>query len=508
MKRTIHAVAVASVLGLTAAVPRGETARAQPTPVTSAAPVVDWSEEARRAIVPPGPGGILGAENYGNKFPGEAAVYMGIVHAAMYDAAVAIVGGYRPYAAALSAPNASPHAAVATAAHHVLVGLQPGLGLTPAQQALLDARYAAYLAQVPDGPAKVSGVAVGEQVAATVLRLRANDGREANPQPGDLDPPPPGPGVWDPGTSPAVGLRMPGIRPLVLESGSQFRPDGPNRLSSADYAEDFKDVAEFGRFDSEARRPEQTTAALFWTDHDLRQWNDAVLRLATARGLGLVETARMLAMVHVAGADAMIACFDAKYAYWFWRPYQAIPAADTDGNPATDADAGWQPLRTTPNFPEYPSAHACHSAALSETLSTFFGTDRVRLSIDSRITRTTREYARFHEVVKDVDRARVLVGFHFRNSDQEGANLGRAVARYVVARFYQRSPREAAAVQESGAAGSTAAAGTVGSSTRMVVPPPGTLATCTLPACALTNPYTMGMPRPAPPPRERDESSR
>ncbi len=273
-----------------------------------------------------------------------------------------------------------------------------------------------------------------------MLALRANDGREANPLPDDLDPPSPGPGVWDPGASPAVGLRMPGIRPLALANGAQFRPDGPNRLTSADYAEDFQDVAKVGRFDSGARRPEQTTAALFWTDHDLRQWNDAVLRLAAARGLGLVETARMLAMVHVAGGDAMIACFEAKYTYWFWRPHQAIPAAETDGNPATDADPGWRPLRTTPNFPEYPSAHACHSSALAETLSTFFGTDRVSLSIDSRITGTTREYARLHDVVKDVDRARVVVGFHFRNSDQEGATLGRAVARYVAAHFFQPSP--------------------------------------------------------------------
>ena len=450
MRRWMCFAAAAGALAMMAASPaRGMRHVPSAAVLLSPSPLVEWSHEARRAIVPAGPGGIFGAENYGNKFPGEAAVYMGIVHAAMYDAALAIEGGYQPYAVALdAAAGTSPEAAIATAAHHVLVGLQPGLGLTPAQQALLDARYAAYLAQLPDGAAKVSGVAVGGQVAATVLQLRANDGREANPQPGDLDPPPPGPGVWDPRPSPAVGLRMPGIRPLALESGSQFRPEGPSRLSSEDYAEDFKDVAQFGRFDSEARRPDQTTAALFWTDHDLRQWNDALLRLATARGLGLVKTARMLAMAHVAGADAMIACFDAKYKYWFWRPYQAIPAADTDGNPATDADAGWQPLRTTPNFPEYPSAHACHSSAVAETLSAFFGTDRVPLSIDSRVTGTVREYARFHEVVKDVDRARVLVGFHFRNSDQEGANLGRAVARHVVARFNQRLPREAARARE------------------------------------------------------------
>ncbi len=163
MRRTICFAAVAAALALTVATTMDVTARAQqPLAALGPAPVVDWSHEARRAIVPPGPGGIFGAENYGNKVPGEAAVYMGIVHAAMYDAAVAIARGHRPYAAELSAPpDASPHAAIATAAHHVLVGLQPGLGLTPAQQALLDGRYAAYLAQIPESPAKTSGVAVG-----------------------------------------------------------------------------------------------------------------------------------------------------------------------------------------------------------------------------------------------------------------------------------------------------------------------------------------------------------
>src|SRR5436309_12933829 len=138
----------------------------------SATPVIDWSNEARRAIVPPS----AGAENFGNKFPGEAAVYMGIVHAAIYDAAVAIEGGYQPYAIGLVAPaDTSPDAAIATAAHHTLIGLQPQLGLNPSQQAILDGDYAAYLAAIPDGAAKTNGIAIGEQVAVAVVVLRAND---------------------------------------------------------------------------------------------------------------------------------------------------------------------------------------------------------------------------------------------------------------------------------------------------------------------------------------------
>jgi len=403
-----------------------------------ATPVIVWSTEARKAIVPP----TAGAENYGNKFPGEAAVYLGIVHAAIYDAAVAIEGGYEPYAITLIAPpDTSSAAAIATAAHHTLIGLQPPLGLTPAQQAILDGDYANYLAAIPDGTAKTNGIAIGEQVAAAVVALRANDGRERNPTLGDLNPPPPGPGVWErnPGNPlpPVLGLRLPGIRPLALASASQFRPDGPNALTSEEYAEDFNQVKLLGRFDSTARTPAQTTQALFWTDHDLRQWNDGMLRLAANRGLDLVQTARMLAMAHVAGGDAMIAGFEAKYHYWFWRPYRAIPLADTDGNPATEPDPNWLPLRPTPNHPEYPAAHAFHSSALAQTLRAFFGTENVPFSIDSRVTGTTREYQRFHDAVKDVNLARTLAGFHFRNSCEEGANLGRDVSRYVVEHYFQ-----------------------------------------------------------------------
>jgi hypothetical protein len=400
-----------------------------------ATPVLQWSNEARRAIVPPS----AGPENFGNKFPGEAGVYMGIVHVAIYDAAVAIEGGYNPYAIHLTAPaDTSAAAAIATAAHDTLVGLQPALGLTPAQQVILDGDYANYLAAIPDGSDKTNGIMVGEQVAAAVLALRANDGREQNPTLADLDPPAPGPGVWQPNPSgPVLGLRLPGIRPLALESPSQFRPDGPNPLTSQEYADDFNQVKELGRLDSTARTAEQTTEALFWTDHDARQWNDGMLRLAAARALDLVQTARMLAMAHVAGADALIACFDAKYHYWSWRPYQAIAHADDDGNPATVPDPTWQPLRATPNHPEYPSAHACHTTALAEALGAFFGTDKVAFTLDSRVTGTTREYDSFHDAVKDVNEARVLAGFHFRNSDQEGSNLGREVGRYVVKHLFE-----------------------------------------------------------------------
>jgi hypothetical protein len=196
-------------------------------------------------------------------------------------------------------------------------------------------------------------------------------------------------------------------------------------------------VKYLGRVDSGVRSAEQAAVALFWSDHDIAQWNRNLLRLAGARRLTAIETARMLAMAHVAGGDAMIACFDAKYHYLSWRPVQAINRADTDGNHRTVGDPTWQPLLATPNHPEYPSAHACHSTAVAEALESFFSPGRFRLSLDSLVTGETRYYRKVGEIVAEVNNARVWAGFHFRYSQEDGTRLGRRVARFVVRNFFQ-----------------------------------------------------------------------
>jgi hypothetical protein len=367
---------------------------------------------------------------------------MGIAHVAIYDAAVALEGGYEFYAEydppINVPPNTSAAAAVATAAHDTLVGLP--CGLNPTEANTLTGIYDTYMNAIPDGEAKTNGRMLGERVAQAIVALRQNDGRCATPT---FIPPPPLPGVWEPNPGnpppPIVSFALPGVTPLALESASQFRPDGPNSLTSEQYAEDFNQVKELGRFDSTMRTPAQTMQALFWTDHDIRQWNDGMLRLVNSRGLDLVQAARMLAMAHVSGGDAMIAGFEAKYHYLSWRPYRAIQRADEDGNPGTQADPTWAPLRTTPNHPEYPAAHAFHSSAVATALQAFFGTDNVTFDLDSRVPGASprRVYARFHDVVKDVNLARTLAGFHFRNSCEEGAHLGRDVGRYVNDHYFR-----------------------------------------------------------------------
>jgi hypothetical protein len=317
------AVFVGAGRGVGATPPAIQCAPAATYPAATT-PVAFWSTEARCAIVPAGPGGIFGSENFGNKFPGEAAVYMGIVHVAIYDATVAIEGGYRPYAPTPAAPaNTSPEAAIATAAYDTLTGLQPQLG---ANQTILDNDYSAYVGSIPDGQGKTDGITIGEQVAQAVLALRASDGRGCSTTLTDLGQPTPGPGVWQPAPGQVLGLCLPGMRPLALASATEFRPDGPNSLTSQEYADDFNQVKDLGRIDSTTRTPEQTIQARFWTDHDIRQCNDGLLRLAAARGLDLLQTARMLAIAHVAGGDAMIACFDAKYHYWLTPTNRARPS--------------------------------------------------------------------------------------------------------------------------------------------------------------------------------------
>jgi len=401
-------------------------------------PVIYWSNEARKAIIP----SSAGPENYGRRGPADAALYMGIAHVAIYDTAVALEGGYAFYAQydpPISVPpNTSAAAAIATAAHDTLVGLP--CGLNTSETNTLTGIYENYMNAIPAGEAKMNGIMIGERVAAAIVALRTNDGRCATPT---FTPPPPLPGVWEPNPGnpppPIVGFVLPGVTPLALESASQFRPDGPNSLTSEGYTEDFNQVKALGRFDSTTRTPAQTMQALFWTDHDIRQWNDGMLRIVNDRGLDLVQAARMLAMAHVSGGDAMIAGFEAKYHYLSWRPYRAIQRADEDGNPNTDPDPTWTPLRTTRNHPEYPAAHAFHSSALATALRAFFGTDTVAFYLDSRVLGATprRDYARFHDAVKDVNLARTLAGFHFRNSCEEGAHLGRDVGRYVNDHYFR-----------------------------------------------------------------------
>ena len=265
-----------------------------------------------------------------------------------------------------------------------------------------------------------------------MLALRAGDGRDAIRSSRISSPPPPGPGVWSSVGGAALGLRLPGMRPLALARAWQFRPDGPMPLSSKAYASTSTRSHALGRADSVARRADQTAQALFWTDHDLRQWNDGMLTLAADARLGLVETARLLALAHVTGGDAMIACFDAKYSYWFWRPFQAIPQADADGNEKTDADAEWQPLRPTPAHPDtLPRTRATRPRSPRRSRrSSALGASRSRSTV-ARPAPRTASTASARRSATSTTRASWPASTS-ATPTRSGSALGRRVARYVV----------------------------------------------------------------------------
>jgi hypothetical protein len=395
-----------------------------PTTTVYADVVLDWNAYAARAIV-----------TVGGQVPPRALIRLAMVHLAIYDAVNAIEG--EPFDGYASTPlvdrPASPEAAAATAAYDVLVALFPG------QTADLDAKYAASLALLPDDIARAHGIAVGHQAATAILNVRAQDGRDATA----IYVPGSGPGVWVP-TPPAFlaaqAPETPFVQPFVLNAASQFRPESPLRLRSEDWARDYNEVKELGAAVGSARTPEQTDIARFWSDNPPLQWNRAWRALSVAKGLGLADNARYFAMLTSASADALIACWDAKYAYNFWRPVTAIRAGDSDGNPDTAPDETWIGLLITPNHPEYPAAHGCFSGASTETLKYFFGTDEIAFSMDSTVpgvVNPVRTYSRLSDALAEVLDARVYGGMHYRHSTLMGANVGKQVSRFTTRHFFR-----------------------------------------------------------------------
>jgi hypothetical protein len=380
--------------------------------------VLDWNATAVATVVAAG------------KSQPEAGLYVGLTQAAVYDAVIAIEGGFDPYLIVPGVPpGSSAEAAAAAAAYGVLVGF------FPAQKGMLDLAYAASLAGIADGTAEDRGVLVGQQVATGLIAARIDDGRDASVP----FAPVPGPGVWQPTPPaflPALHPWLGAMKPLLLDNASQFRPDEPPSLDSGRYARDFEETRLYGALNGSLRTPEQTETALFWTEHAPQQYNRAVRTFVSSRGLNLREAARALGMGSTVMADALIACFDAKNIYAFWRPVTAIPAGETDGNERTTADPAWQALRPTPNHPEYPSAHNCLTGAMGEALSETSGSHLIDLDVSSTVTGTTRHYRHLDDLERDIVDARVYVGFHWRTSDEVGFRLGSEVARWAAHHYF------------------------------------------------------------------------
>jgi hypothetical protein len=377
--------------------------------------------------------------------PASSLVLHTMVVLAMYDAVMAIEGGYEPYARRIRAwPGSDVRAAVAAAAY-----LTARARVAPSQVAYLDQQYGAYLAGIPDGQTKTDGITVGEKAAAAILRLRANDGFD-NVVLYQCSAVPPPPGEFEPNTGcpsqptdpQPVDAKVGQIAPFTFRDPSDFRPKGPDPLTSKRYARDFIETRDYGRVDSVVRSPEQTDIAYFWSENAYVHWNRNLVGLAVSYGLSLRKTARLFAMAHAAAADAVIAGFEAKYYYAYWRPRTAIPRADTDGNPDTDMDPTWTPLLQV-NHPEYPSAHGFWSTALTDAVRAFFRTNHITWTIVTskavvpQVVQTERTYDNLNAIMREIDDARVWAGLHWRNSMRDGDRIGRQVARHVVRHFFR-----------------------------------------------------------------------
>jgi hypothetical protein len=296
----------------------------------------------------------------------------------------------------------------------------------------MKAALAAYLGAIPDSTAKAEGIKLGEAIAAKILEARAHDGSSAP----DTYRPRTTAGVYVP-TVPTLAPQWPGVKPFAMTSGSQFR--APIPLGSAEWATDYNEIKELGGKASTKRSARQSEDGRFWLTTSGNVYYPIVRSVAAATKLTLADSARLFALASVARADALIAVFDAKYHYDFWRPVTAIRNGDIDGNPATERDDAWQPIDATPRHPEYPCAHCIQAASMASVLEAVIGTPEIReVAITSPTAPgVTLRWSNLRAFVTEVSEARIWAGFHYRFSTRVGEDMGRKIGEYVVKNFMQ-----------------------------------------------------------------------
>src|SRR5579864_8078762 len=362
--------------------------------------------------------------------PAASSVWFAYVHLAVFDAVNAFDHRFQPYLFTTDPPaGANQDAAAVAAAHWILVHY------FLSQQSTLDTEFAASLAAISDTPSNIAaGLAVGEASAQALITARANDGLLAHV----VYTPPVGPGYWLP-TPPAFGPPVTPwlgqMVPFTMSNAAQFFPDeGPDALDSQQWIDDYNQVMTLGALNSTVRTPQQTEIGFFWTEHAAQQYARAFRNLATQKGLGTSDTARLMAMLWAGFADAGIGCFNAKYSFSFWRPVTAIPVGGA--NPALTADPSWLPLGITPSQPEYPAAHGCVTGAVSTILAGYFGTPNLTFSVDSKVTGTTHTFTSTNDLMHEVEAARIYAGFHYHHSVIQGRVLGLKVGKQLVQQYF------------------------------------------------------------------------
>jgi hypothetical protein len=329
-------------------------------------------------------------------------------------------------------PNASAEAAAAAAAREILMRQYPG------QKARIDAAFTETMQTIPDNPARVAGIALGEKTAGAVFAERQSDATNTP----DTYRPLTTPGVWVP-TTPPLFPQYATAKPWGMDSASQFRPAPPPALNSALYARDYNETREMGGVKSTKRTDAQSDAVRFWTQANLGPaWYQAARQASARRGLPVAESARVFALMSMALANCFIVDWDAKFQYNFWRPITAIRNGDQDGNDATERVAGWQPLNTTPMHPEYPSQAGINAGAAQGVLEAVFGNGTEGFTAtDTSDARLSRQFTSFAQMTQEHKEVRIWGGIHFRNSLEVGEAMGRKVADHLVANYMKPPTR-------------------------------------------------------------------
>jgi hypothetical protein len=311
--------------------------------------------------------------------------YLGLAQLRAAEAAEAVAG-----------PHPATSAAIGGASVVVLSAFFPlDVG---AIEAALDAQEAADPWPGDKHADFAAGVALGRAIGAQVNAYAQGDNIGLT-NPGT---PPIGPGYWIWNGGPIARGNL-GARPFFLTTQSELRPPPPPAFGSADYLAALAEVRQV----SDTRTAEQLAIAQYWhanqSPTSQAAFNSIARQLIRSHRRNDHEAARIFFLMHAAGFDAIIGCFDAKFTYWFIRPSQADPAITL-------------PVGLPPH-PSYPSAHSCFSGAFSTVLSDAFPDERRWLAT----------------VADEAGLSRLYAGIHYRFDIQAGVALGRAAAAKALA---------------------------------------------------------------------------
>src|SRR5215213_1213178 len=390
------------------------------TPVVQEDVILQWNRVLTETVRTPGqqPATIMPVRSFA------------IMHAAMFDAVNSIDGSHTPYLIEVAgSQNASIDAAAAQAAHDVLAALYP------TRVGIFDAELAISLQGIEEYRAQ-QGIHVGQIVAERLLAVRGNDGWNVTPPAYSL---PATAGNWQPAPGLAAFTHYPAVMPFGVTSGTQFKPNAPPALTSAEYAADLNEVKEIGSLTSVTRTADQTLVARLWAGvgtptNFLFVWNNVARSVSLARGSSTVEKARLFALTNMALHDALQTTFASKFVYGLWRPVTAIRRADEDGNANTAADPAWSSLIVNPPYPSYAGNNAAIGTSQSMILTLFFGRDDLTFQHTwEGAGGATRSYAGFSAMADEEARARVYGGVHFTFDNVAGQSVGRNVANYIFA---------------------------------------------------------------------------